>query len=297
MNIECFLWVPVGTYGYLLAYVSTCWHMLASVGIGSTIGLVGAKEQQKIRFICNFQTLCRTTFKIVLPFQNPQCPMIRMKIRILFSSKMVMMTTVKKKTVFIDIVQKNNTSELSIQTFIPSIPSQLILLVFQFLFLTNHQSSFMKLPIGSNGLKTRARFFLIQVISSNLVLSNDMSSTQLVSCRIHSLIAQLFFVSVIKKLGASQQHFQIGLCHLQSIFCAMSTSKHDFSQVDRVKGAFFKAFFVLTSALLVFESVRNSLTWHLSQFWGGVGDVWQLLWDKLLAVTGKYYLDLSKLLK
>ena len=77
----------------------------------------------------------------------------------------------------------------------------------------------------------------------------------------------------------------------------MSTSKHDFSQVDRVKGAFFKAFFVLTSALLVFESVRNSLTWHLSQFWGGVGDVWQLLWDKLLAVTGKYYLDLSKLLK
>ena len=47
MNIECFLWVPVGTCGYLLAYVSTCWHMLASVGIGSTIGLVGAKEQQK----------------------------------------------------------------------------------------------------------------------------------------------------------------------------------------------------------------------------------------------------------
>ena len=77
----------------------------------------------------------------------------------------------------------------------------------------------------------------------------------------------------------------------------MSTSKQDFSQVDRVKGAFFKAFFVLTSALLVFESVRNSLTWHLSQFWGGVGDVWQLLWDKLLAVTGKSYLDLSKLLK
>ena len=69
----------------------------------------------------------------------------------------------------------------------------------------------------------------------------------------------------------------------------MSTSKHDFSQVDRVKGAFFKAFFVLTSALLVFESVRNSLTWHLSQFWGGVGDVWQLLWDKLLAVMGNYY--------
>ena len=271
--------------------------MLASVGIGSTIGLVGAKEQQKIRFICNFQTLCRTTFKIVLPFQNPQCPMIRMKIRILFSSKMVMMTTVKKKTVFIDIVQKNNTSELSIQTFIPSIPSQLILLVFQFLFLSNHQSSFMKLPIGSNGLKPRARFFSDLGHFIQPCFSNDMSSTQLVSCRIHSLIAQLFFVSVIKKLGASQQHFQIGLCHLQSIFCVMSTSKHDFSQVDRVKGAFFKAFFVLTSALLVFESVRNSLTWHLSQFWGGVGDVWQLLWDKLLAVTGKYYLELSKLLK
>lgn len=67
----------------------------------------------------------------------------------------------------------------------------------------------------------------------------------------------------------------------------MSTSKQDFSQLDRIKGAFFKTLFVLTSALLVFESVRNSLTWHLSQFWGGVGDVWQLLWDKLLAVTGE----------
>ena len=169
MNIECFcgyLLVPVGTSWHMLVPVGICWHLLVS---DQQLGQWAPKNSKKIRFICNFQTLCRTTFKIVLPFQNPQCPMIRMKIRILFSSKMVMMTTVKKKTVFIDIVQKNNTSELSIQTFIPSIPSQLILLVFQFLFLTNHQSSFMKLPIGSIGLKTRARFFLNQVISSNLL--------------------------------------------------------------------------------------------------------------------------------
>ena len=68
---------------------------------------------------------------------------------------------------------------------------------------------------------------------------------------------------------------------------SVDTQQKEFSKTDRVKGAFFKAFFVLTSALLIFESVRNSLTWHLSRFWGGVGNVWQLLWDNLLGITGK----------
>ena len=66
-------------------------------------------------------------------------------------------------------------------------------------------------------------------------------------------------------------------------------TNQEISKIERLKGALFKAFFVLTSALLVFESVRNSLTWHVSRFWGGVGDVWQLLWDKLLAVTGEIF--------
>ena len=72
---------------------------------------------------------------------------------------------------------------------------------------------------------------------------------------------------------------------------AVDTQQKEFSKSDRVKGAFFKAFFVLTSALLVFESVRNSLTWHLTRFWGGAGNVWQHLWDKLLGFTGKFILS------
>lgn len=47
-----------------------------------------------------------------------------------------------------------------------------------------------------------------------------------------------------------------------------------------------KSLFVLGSTTLVFESVRNSLTWHLARFWGGAGDVWQMLWEKFLGVVG-----------
>ena len=59
------------------------------------------------------------------------------------------------------------------------------------------------------------------------------------------------------------------------------------SLFSTIKGAFFKAVFVLGSAFLIFESARNSLTWHLTKFWGGAGDVWQELWEKVLSVTGK----------
>lgn len=61
-----------------------------------------------------------------------------------------------------------------------------------------------------------------------------------------------------------------------------------------LKGAFFKAIFVLGSAFLVFESTRNSLTYHVGKLWGGVGDVWQELWEKVLSVTGDdiYTLDI-----
>lgn len=40
------------------------------------------------------------------------------------------------------------------------------------------------------------------------------------------------------------------------------------------------------SATLILESVRNSLTWHLTRFWGGAGSVWQNLWEWLLSYTG-----------
>ena len=60
------------------------------------------------------------------------------------------------------------------------------------------------------------------------------------------------------------------------------------SLFSTLKGAFFKAIFVLGSAFLVFESTRNSLTYHVGKLWGGVGDVWQELWEKVLSVTGKF---------
>lgn len=69
----------------------------------------------------------------------------------------------------------------------------------------------------------------------------------------------------------------------------MSTSEHkleEFSILGHVKGALFKAAFVLGSAFLVFESARNSLTWYAIKFWGGAGDVWQKLWEKVLDITG-----------
>ncbi len=44
--------------------------------------------------------------------------------------------------------------------------------------------------------------------------------------------------------------------------------------------------FILGSCTLVFESARTSLTWVLTTFWGGAGDVWQSLWFKFLSVVG-----------
>lgn len=58
------------------------------------------------------------------------------------------------------------------------------------------------------------------------------------------------------------------------------------SAAPTLKGAALKALFVLGSATLIFESVRNSLTWYLASFWGGAGDVWQTLWESFLGVVG-----------
>lgn len=53
-----------------------------------------------------------------------------------------------------------------------------------------------------------------------------------------------------------------------------------------VTGALFRAVFVIGGLILVFESARNSLTWHLGRFWGSAGDNWQHMWDNVLSVVG-----------
>lgn len=59
-----------------------------------------------------------------------------------------------------------------------------------------------------------------------------------------------------------------------------------------LQGAAIKTLFIVCSAAIIFISLRNSLTYHLSNFWGGVGDVWQLLWIKLLDTVGDDYFNL-----
>ncbi|XP_041049210.1 fatty acid hydroxylase domain-containing protein 2 [Carcharodon carcharias] len=41
-----------------------------------------------------------------------------------------------------------------------------------------------------------------------------------------------------------------------------------------------KAAFILGSGLFVFAAFRNTLTWHLQQFWGASGDFWQSQWGR-----------------
>uniref|UniRef100_UPI00358F9596 fatty acid hydroxylase domain-containing protein 2 isoform X2 n=1 Tax=Myxine glutinosa TaxID=7769 RepID=UPI00358F9596 len=51
---------------------------------------------------------------------------------------------------------------------------------------------------------------------------------------------------------------------------------HDGHMWDSIK----KAAFVIGSSLLIFAAARNSITWHLQQFWGASGDFWQAQWTK-----------------
>lgn len=52
-------------------------------------------------------------------------------------------------------------------------------------------------------------------------------------------------------------------------------------------GALVRAVFVIGGLVLVFESARNSLTWHMGRFWGSAGDNWQHLWNHVLSVIGE----------
>ena len=61
-----------------------------------------------------------------------------------------------------------------------------------------------------------------------------------------------------------------------------------------VTGALVRAVFVIGGLVLVFESARNSLTWHMGRFWGSAGDNWQHLWNHVLSVVSMGYGKLSK---
>ena len=55
--------------------------------------------------------------------------------------------------------------------------------------------------------------------------------------------------------------------------------------VSTLRGAAIKTLFVVGSAGLVLDSLRNSLTWYLGKFWGGMGITWQQMWTNLLKVV------------
>ena len=57
------------------------------------------------------------------------------------------------------------------------------------------------------------------------------------------------------------------------------------SLMDKIMGAIIKTLFVVGSAGLVLDSVRNSLTWYLGKFWGDVGSAWQDMWSNLLTLV------------
>lgn len=44
--------------------------------------------------------------------------------------------------------------------------------------------------------------------------------------------------------------------------------------------------FVVGGALIIFLAIRNSLTWHLQQFWGASGDFWNRQWVKIHDLYG-----------
>ncbi|XP_076467485.1 fatty acid hydroxylase domain-containing protein 2-like [Babylonia areolata] len=44
--------------------------------------------------------------------------------------------------------------------------------------------------------------------------------------------------------------------------------------------------FIVGSALLVFIAARNSITWHLQNFWGASGDFWQQQWKNIFLLCG-----------
>ena len=67
-----------------------------------------------------------------------------------------------------------------------------------------------------------------------------------------------------------------------------STEAHPRNLTDKFLGAIIKTLFVVGSAALVLDSVRNSWTWYLGKFWGDAGSAWQEMWTNLLELVNTY---------
>jgi len=65
-----------------------------------------------------------------------------------------------------------------------------------------------------------------------------------------------------------------------------STSSSDLSWKSRVKGALWKSAGLLLTLGIIFESLRNTLTWYATKIWGGAGDTWQEMWTFFLEKVG-----------
>ena len=57
---------------------------------------------------------------------------------------------------------------------------------------------------------------------------------------------------------------------------------------SRAKGALWKSLVLLGILGIIFESLRNSLTWYATKFWGGAGDTWQEMWNSVLERVSKH---------
>uniref|UniRef100_S4RC55 Uncharacterized protein n=1 Tax=Petromyzon marinus TaxID=7757 RepID=S4RC55_PETMA len=64
------------------------------------------------------------------------------------------------------------------------------------------------------------------------------------------------------------------------LICVKGYMKNEFKsgKSGQVWDSVQKAAFVLGTGLLVFAAARNTITWHLQQFWGASGDFWQSQW-------------------
>ncbi|KAI8799114.1 fatty acid hydroxylase domain-containing protein 2-like isoform X1 [Biomphalaria glabrata] len=51
--------------------------------------------------------------------------------------------------------------------------------------------------------------------------------------------------------------------------------------------------FIIGTSLIVFLALRNSIVWHMQQFWGASGDFWQRQWENLFNFFGQNELLLS----
>lgn len=66
----------------------------------------------------------------------------------------------------------------------------------------------------------------------------------------------------------------------------MEKSENNPGLGSRAKGALWKSLVLLGILGIIFESLRNSLTWYATKFWGGAGDTWQEMWNSVLERFG-----------